>query len=198
MNYGQIITTLRRLIGRKNLTDEELKGYITMGLENLQREEFPPFLENLAVYESDVPLSEIYVPNDFLKLISLYCDHSELARADMPTFLRAIHDSGSPRMFVQQRGKMLLRPALMPGTILTMHYIGEDSPLIDPADVNGWSSTAANAIIYGAARHAALVFEDERGPTWDAAYQAEVQAIRDQVTLDRWSGPITISPGFEI
>ena len=199
MNYGQLVTKLRSIIIRKDVTDTALKGWIQQAMEGLQREVLPGFLEKLAVYTAeDEALSEIFVPTDYLTVRSLFTDSSELARVDVPTYLRAAHDRGAPRMFVQQRGKLLMRPALPQGQSLTLHYYGEDDQLVDPADVNGWSATAANALLYGAARHFAIEYEDERGPTFDAAYQAEVQALRDQDTVDRWSAPLSISPGFSI
>lgn len=194
MNYGELKTDLKELMNRRDITDELAGKFIRRAISRLERTLRLPFMERLATYPTEGPT--VSVPSDFIELINLYTDHGTLQRMDLPSFQRISSASGIPYAYRKERAQLHIRPTPEDGTLLYLHYYGEEPPLASNTDENGWTISAVDAVLYGAAELAADFYEDERNARFAEKYIMSVRELEEQMHRDDASGPSQVSPAY--
>jgi len=209
MNYGELKAALRAEVNRKDITDALAAGFITRAQDRLERwpqvdplkmAPRPSFMQKFLSFSIDpesVTPGVFTVPTDFIELINLYSGTVELERVDMSKLIRTSEENvGTSRYFVQTGSQIRMRPYPLADTVFYLHYYGCEAPLVEDEDINAWSVTGVDALLYGAAENACRHYEDERLDSYKVDFLRALGDMQDQSLSEDFSGPMTIQPAY--
>ena len=165
MNYGDIKSHFNNVLNRSDITAALTETFIDQGIARIQRQLRTPLNENLSTYAITSRTPSVTLPNDFLEIISLYYEDTELQRIPMSKY-RAVAVStiqGSPTTFIRQQQNLFLHPEPASGS-LVLYYYAEFAPMVQDTDENTLAAVAHDLIIYAALTYAADFYLDERAP----------------------------------
>ena len=207
MTFAEIKAQLRALINRTDMADAVAANFIQMAQDRLERwpqvdpmryAPRPSFMEKFIKFTvtADVDNPGAFtVPNDFLQIISIYSGSVEVERVGVPTFLQYDEaSSGTPRVFMQTRHSIRMRPVPPDDQDLYMLYFGTAAALVAEDDENEWSTAAADVLLYGAAVFAADHFEDDRFNRFEDRFTQGLRELQDQTINEAQSGSTAIAP----
>lgn len=197
-NFGSLKTALRGLINRKDLTDALAGDFVNRAIDEIQRACRLPSQEALTTATDWTNGNNlILVPDSYLELISIFTDDGELKPTEKAEWFRT-HNEGRPRLFMKMGPNWAIKPTPAEGTPVYVQFYMETPWLTQDADVNTWTRSAFNAVLYGAAALAADYFqmEDVYVQRFVAKNTALVTAIQQQDYDDRWSGQQAIGPVY--
>jgi hypothetical protein len=197
-NFGSLKTALRGLINRKDLTDALAGDFVNRAIDEIQRTTRLPSQEALATATDwSNGNNQIAVPGNYMELISIFTDDGELKATEKQEWFRT-RNEGRPRLFMKMGGNWVIKPTPADGTPVYVQFYMETTWLVQDADVNTWTRSAFNAVLYGAAALAADYFqmEDVYVQRFAGKNAQLVTAIQQQDYDDRWSGQQTIGPVY--
>ncbi|API58453.1 hypothetical protein BSL82_03350 [Tardibacter chloracetimidivorans] len=195
MNYGELKSYLQSLINRTDITDTLAGQFIKQSIDRLQRVSRPQFMERTQQYTAD-GTNTLVLPSDYVELANLYTSQGELEQIDMREFVNTTEYVGTPRYFVRVGANIKLKPTPEEGTEITLHYYGTEPDLLNSTDENGWSVSAVDAVVYGAAELAGDFYEDDRTQRFAQKYATALAELQEQIINDSFSGPLSIRPAY--
>lgn len=195
MDFGTLKSELIKLINRKDLSTEAAGSFIQRAIDRLERELRLPFMERLVHYTMDTS-GEFVLPTDYLELINVYTDDRELEQLDMGRFLRMSTTGCGPAYFVRVGPTVMIRPIPEDGSIVSLHYYATDPTLENDGDINNWSASAVDAVLYAAGELAADFFEDERVARFAEKTLLCMAALKEQAEADSLAGPLAVAPAY--
>lgn len=198
-NFGSLKTALRGLINRKDLTDALAGDFVNRAIDEIQRTTRLPSQEAMtSATDWSNGNNLILVPDNYMELISIFTDEGELTASEKTEWFRT-RNVGPPRIFLKMGANWAIKPTPVDGTPVYVQFYMETPWLVQDADVNTWTRSAFNAVLYGAAALAADYFqmEDVYVQRFAGKNQALVQAIQQQDYDDRWSGNTAIGPVYQ-
>lgn len=198
MNYGDIKSHFNNVLNRSDITAALTETFIDQGIARIQRQLRTPLNENLTTYALASRTTSITLPNDFLEIISLYYEGSELQRIPLSKY-RAVAVSpiqGSPTTFIRQQQDLFLHPEPSTGN-LVLYYYAEYPPMVLATDENALATVAPDLIIYAALTYAADYYLDERAPLFEQKYGMFLSEIQEQANDQEMNGGIqSIQPTY--
>ena len=198
MNYGDIKSHFDALLNRSDITPALTTLFIDQGISRIQRQLRTPLNESVTTYSITAQTASVTLPQDFLEIISLYQDHTELQRVPMSKF-REIATSvlaGNPQVFVRQQQEIRLHPQPPPGD-LVLYYYGEFAPMVNNTDENNLAAVAPDLIIYAGLTYAADYYLDERRDVFEAKYNQFLTEIQEQANDQEMNGGVqAIQPTY--
>ena len=198
MNYGDIKTHFDALLNRSDITAALTTTFIDQGIARIQRQLRTPLNENVATYTISGATSQVTLPQDFLEIISLYFDDTELKRVPMSKFRTFAGNpyTGDPIAFTRQQQNLLLHPQPSSGD-LTLYYYGEFAPMTQNSDENTLAAVAPDLIIYAALTYAADYYLDERAELFEGKYNQFLSEIQEQANDQELNGGVqSIQPAY--
>ena len=198
MNYGDIKTHFEALLNRSDITPTLTTNFIDQSIARIQRQLRTPLNENVSTYTITSQTPSISLPNDFLEIISLYLDGTELKRVPMSKFREYAANpyAGKPIAFARQQSTLLLHPQPSTGD-LVLYYYGEFAPMTQNTDENALAAVAPDLIIYGALTYAADFYLDERGPLFEEKFNQFMLEIQEQANDQEMNGGTqSIQPSY--
>ena len=199
MNYGDIKTHFEALLNRSDITPTLTTNFIDQSIARIQRQLRTPLNENVSTYTISGQTAFVTLPNDFLEIISLYLDGTELKRVPMSKFRNwaANPVAGNPIAFTRQQQNLLLHPQPSTGS-LVLYYYGEFAPMTQNTDENTLAAVASDLIIYGALTFAADFYLDERGPLFEQKFIQFLDEIQEQSNDQEMNGGVqSIQPSYQ-
>ena len=180
MNYGEIKTHFEALLNRSDNTTALTETFLEQGMTRLGRQLRTPMQERVKKYNFASATSEVVLPNDFLQLISLYYDKSELTRVPMARY-RELNDgtTGKPLYFTRQAESLLLNPVPSTGTLF-LYYYASFPRFTSDADNTFLGDVAPDALIYAGLTYAADYYLDSRQPMFEAKLAQFINEIQEQ------------------
>ena len=137
--------------------------------------------EKLTTYTISSQTAFVELPNDFIEIISLYYDNTEISRIPMSRF-RALNKNtyaGTPQSFTRQQEKLYLYPQPSSGEVI-LYYYGEFPALSSDTAENALTKVAPDLIIYSALTYAADYYLDERAVQFEQKYQGFMLELQEQ------------------
>ena len=198
MNYGDIKTHFEALLNRSDITPTLTTNFIDQSIARIQRQLRTPLNENVSTYTISGQTAQVSLPNDFLEIISLYLDSTELKRVPMSKFRNYAANSyaGNPIAFARQKQNLLLHPQPSSGS-LVLYYYAEFVPMTADSDENALAAVASDLIIYGALSYAADFYLDERGPLFEQKFIQFLDDIQEQANDQEMNGGVqSIQPSY--
>jgi hypothetical protein len=198
MNYGDIKTHFDALLNRSDITAALTTTFIDQGIARIQRQLRTPLNENVTTYTITTNTSQVTLPQDFLEIISLYFDGTELKRVPMSKFRNFASNpvTGSPIAFTRQQQNLLLHPQPSSGD-LVLYYYGEFAPMTQNSDENTLAAVAPDLIIYSALTYAADYYLDERAEIFETKYNQFLSEIQEQANDQELNGGVqSIQPAY--
>lgn len=189
MNYGDIKTHFEALLNRSDITPTLTTNFIDQSIARIQRQLRTPLNENVSTYTISGQTALVTLPSDFLEIISVYLDGTELQRVPMSRFrpLAANPYAGNPTIFTRQQQNLLLYPQPSSGD-LVLYYYGEFAPMTLNTDENALAAVASDLIIYGALSFAADFYLDERGPLFEEKFNQFLMELQEQANDQEMNG----------
>lgn len=198
MNYGDIKSHFNNVLNRSDITTALTETFIDQGIARIQRQLRTPLNENLSTYTLIGRTPSVTLPNDFLEIISLYYEDTELQRIPMSKY-RAVAVSpiqGGPTTFIRQQQDLFLHPEPSSGN-LVLYYYAEFAPMVQDTDENTLAAVAHDLIIYAALTYAADFYLDERAPLFETKYNQFLSEIQEQANDQEMNGGIqSIQPTY--
>ena len=145
--------------------------------------------EKLTTYTISSQTAFVELPNDFIEIISLYYDNTEISRIPMSRF-RALNKNtyaGTPQSFTRQQEKLYLYPQPSSGEVI-LYYYGEFPALSSDTAENALTKVAPDLIIYSALTYAADYYLDERAVQFEQKYQGFMLELQEQANDQEVNG----------
>lgn len=191
MNYGDIKSHFEALLNRSDITAALTTLFIDQSIARIQRQLRTPLNENKTTYTISSQTADITLPTDFLEIISLYYQDSEMNRVPMAK-MRQYQQyplAGSPTVFTREQQKLLLHPQPTSGEVV-LYYYGEFDPMVANTDENDLAEVAPDLIIYGALTFAADYYLDERAQVFESKFQTFLAELQEQANDQELNGGI--------
>ena len=199
MNYGDIKTHFEALLNRSDITPTLTTNFIDQSIARIQRQLRSPLNENVSTYVISGQTASVVLPNDFLEIISLYLDGTELKRVPMSKFRNwaANPYAGNPIAFARQQQDLLLHPQPSSGNLI-LYYYAEFAPMVLNTDENTLAAVASDLIIYGGLTYAADFYLDERGPLFEQKFLQFMEELQEQANDQEMNGGVqSIQPSYQ-
>ena len=189
MNYGDLKTHFNNLLNRSDITESLTTTFIDQGIARIQRQLRTPLQENLTTYTISSQTSFVELPNDFIEIISLYYDDTEISRIPMSRFrlLNKNTYAGTPQNFTRQQEKLFLYPQPASGEVV-LYYYGEFTALSSDTSENALTKVAPDLVIYSALTYAADYYLDERAVQFEQKYQGFMLELQEQANDQEING----------
>ena len=198
MNYGDIKSHFDALLNRSDITPALTTLFIDQGISRIQRQLRTPLNESVTTYSITAQTASVTLPQDFLEIISLYQDHTELQRVPMSKFREVATNvlAGNPQVFVRQQQEIRLHPQPTSGD-LVLYYYGEFAPMVSNTDENNLAAVAPDLIIYAGLTYAADYYLDERRDVFETKYNQFLTEIQEQANDQEMNGGVqAIQPTY--
>lgn len=189
MNYGDLKTHFNNVLNRSDITTSLTTTFIDQGIARIQRQLRTPMQEKLTTYTISSQTAFVELPNDFIEIISLYYDNTEISRIPMSRF-RALNKNtyaGTPQSFTRQQEKLYLYPQPSSGEVI-LYYYGEFPALSSDTSENALTKVAPDLIIYSALTYAADYYLDERAVQFEQKYQGFMLELQEQANDQEVNG----------
>ena len=189
MNYGDLKTHFNNVLNRSDITTSLTTTFIDQGIARIQRQLRTPMQEKLTTYTISSQTAFVELPNDFIEIISLYYDNTEISRIPMSRF-RALNKNtyaGTPQSFTRQQEKLYLYPQPSSGEVI-LYYYGEFPALSSDTAENALTKVAPDLIIYSALTYAADYYLDERAVQFEQKYQGFMLELQEQANDQEVNG----------
>ena len=189
MNYGDLKTHFNNVLNRSDITTSLTTTFIDQGIARIQRQLRTPMQEKLTTYTISSQTSFVELPNDFIEIISLYYDNTEISRIPMSRF-RALNKNtyaGTPQSFTRQQEKLFLYPQPSSGEVI-LYYYGEFPALSSDTAENALTKVAPDLIIYSALTYASDYYLDERAVQFEQKYQGFMLELQEQANDQEVNG----------
>jgi len=189
VNYGDLKTHFNNVLNRSDITTSLTTTFIDQGIARIQRQLRTPMQEKLTTYTISSQTAFVELPNDFIEIISLYYDNTEISRIPMSRF-RALNKNtyaGTPQSFTRQQEKLYLYPQPSSGEVI-LYYYGEFPALSSDTAENALTKVAPDLIIYSALTYAADYYLDERAVQFEQKYQGFMLELQEQANDQEVNG----------
>ena len=186
MNYGDLKTHFNNVLNRSDITTSLTTTFIDQGIARIQRQLRTPMQEKLTTYTISSQTAFVELPNDFIEIISLYYDNTEISRIPMSRF-RALNKNtyaGTPQSFTRQQEKLYLYPQPSSGEVI-FYYYGEFPALSSDTAENALTKVAPDLIIYSALTYAADYYLDERAVQFEQNTKASCWSYKSKQMTKR-------------
>lgn len=189
MNYGDLKTHFNNVLNRSDITASLTTTFIDQGIARIQRQLRTPMQEKLTTYTISSQTAFVELPNDFIEIISLYYDNTEISRIPMSRFrtLNKNTYSGTPQSFTRQQEKLYLYPQPSSGEVI-LYYYGEFPALSSDTAENALTKVAPDLIIYSALTYASDYYLDERAVQFEQKYQGFMLELQEQANDQEVNG----------
>jgi hypothetical protein len=199
MNYGDLKTHFQALLNRSDITAALTTTFIDQGISRIQRQLRTPLNESVNTYTISGQSSQVALPSDFLEIISLYYNDTELRRIPMSKMRPYVANAhtGSPDYFTRQQQNLLLHPQPTSGS-LVLYYYSEFAAMTADSDENTLAAVAPDLITYAALTYASDYYLDERSTIFENKYNQFLAEIQEQANDQELNGGTQqIQPAYE-
>lgn len=189
MNYGEVKRQFQGALNRRDITPTQVAMYVTGAIRRAQRLlRVPAAEEVLEYFIAEGFQSRLYIPGDYLKLISLSTqDGEELRRTDPSTVARYAQYEGCPKFYARVGPEFIIGPRPVQGTVIRLVYHVDMAELNVDTDENWLTTVAPDLIVNGALAAACKFYVDPRTDAYEADFTRDitdlnVQAADDELT----------------
>jgi len=189
MNYGDIKSHFEALLNRSDITPALTTTFIDQSIARIQRQLRTPLNESVSTITINSATSQITLPTDFLEIISLYYNDTELQRIPMGKMrpYQANAFQGTPKYFTRQQQNLLIHPQPSSGS-LVLYYYSEFAPMTADSDENTLAAVAPDLITYGALAYSADFYLDERAAVFENKFNQFLSEIQEQANDQELNG----------
>lgn len=196
MNYGEVKKQFQGALNRRDITPTQVAMYVKGACQRAQRLLRVPAAENVVVFEVAGGFDKLFIPGDYLKLVSLtHNDGPELRRVDLSTTLRHAKYVGCPTYYTRQGSEFIIGPKPPVGSLLTMVYQTDLSELNADTDENWLTQIAPDLIVNGALAAACKFYVDPRADGYEADFTRDVTDLNIQAADDELTNA-AITPAY--
>lgn len=191
MNKGDLRAHFLALLNRTDCTNALADTFIDQSIARIQRSLRIPPMEKTARYTIAVPTSLVTIPADFLEIMDLYHENTNLQRIPLARMVEysASGEQGTPRFFSRQGDEILIFPFPTSGT-LTLNYYAQFTEMVNDSDENDLAIIASDLITYGALSYASDYFLDERGQIFEMRFNQFMTEVQGQADDAEMSGTV--------
>lgn len=186
MNYGEVKAQFRGALNRRDITPTQVDMYVKNACTRAQRLLRVPAAEDVLEYFiAEGFESRLYIPGDYLKLISLTTgDGEELRRTDLTTVSRLACFHGYPKFYARQGPEFVIGPKPQGGSTLRLTYHVDMSALSADTDENWLTTIAPDVLINGALAAACKFYVDPRADGYEADFVRDITDLNIQAADD--------------
>lgn len=197
MNYGAAKAQFQALLNRRDITPSLVTNFMNSSLQRVQRLLRVPAMEKAQIITVGTDFTGITIPGEFLQLISLTCNGTQLRQASLDEVLRLQElGEGQPRVFHRLLNKIIVAPIPSVGTKFRMDFIGDFGAIQSDDDEPTILEIAPDLVIYGALVFAANYYLDQRLNTFETTFQTLLTEYQAQAYDDAIAGGAAISPAY--
>lgn len=199
MNYGQAKAQFQALLNRRDITPSLVTSFMNSSLQRVQRVLRIPAMEEAQLITVGTDFDGITIPGNFLQLVSLTANNSQLRQASLDEVLRLQElGEGQPRLFHRLLNKILVAPNPPYGTELRLDFISDFKEFTSDDDEPTVLEIAPDLLIYGALVFAANYYLDQRLETFETTFQTLLAEFQAQAYDDALAGGAAISPAYRM
>lgn len=193
MNKGQLRAHFKALLNRSDCEDALADTFINQSITRVQRTLRIPPMEKTQTYTISGSTSFLMLPTDFLEIIDIYYDNTNLARVPLSKFIdiSSGEEDGTPKYFCREGEKLLIYPRPSSGSI-KMNYYGQFPDLTDDTSSNDLTVLASDLVSYGALSYAADYYLDERGQLFETRFAQFMFELQDQANEAEMTGTVQV------
>lgn len=191
MNKGQLRAHFKALLNRSDCEDALADTFIDQSITRVQRTLRIPPMEKTQTYTIAGTTSYLMLPSDFLEVIDLYHDNTNLERVPLSKLIEFSEpeESGTPKYFCREGEQLLIYPRPSSGSV-KMNYYGQFPDLTDDASSNDLTTLASDLVTYGALSYAADYYLDERGQLFEGRFAQFMFELQDQANEAELAGTV--------
>lgn len=186
MNYGEVKAQFQGALNRRDITPTQVAMYVKNACQRAQRLLRVPAAEDVLEYFiAEGFEGRLFIPGDYLKLISLSADGGEeLRRTDLSTVMRLSQHEGCPKFYARQGPEFIIGPRPCGGTTLRLVYHVDMSTLSADTDENWLTTIAPDVIVSGALAAACKFYVDPRADGYEADFVRDITDLNIQAADD--------------
>lgn len=187
MNYGEVRDQFISILNRRDVTPSLVDNFLKLSIQRAQRLLRVPAAENVYILDVGDDYQHVDIPGDYLKLVSITIDDTELRRVSLTEALRYSKVTGCPQVFSRNNSNWIIGPRPDKGAQVVVVYHADFSALSAPTDSSWLTEIAPDIIINGALSFACKYFVDPRGSGFDDDFikgiaDLNLQASDDELT----------------
>ena len=199
MNYGEAKAQFQALLNRRDITPSLVTTFMKSSIQRVQRVLRIPMMEKAIRITVGTDFDGLTIPGDFLQLISMTANGSQLRQASLDEVLRIQeNETGEPRVFHRLLNKFLIAPNPSVGTQIRVDFIADFGEITSDADEPTLLEVAPDLVIYGALVFAANYYLDQRIETFETTFQTLLAEYMAQAYDDAMAGGAMISPAYNM
>lgn len=198
MNYLKLKTRFQNTLNRRDCTPTQIADWIEDGIMRAQR-----LLEvsaSEAVNEITVApgFDLMFLPNDFLRLVSLTVDGVEVTRGTLSETIALAKNPGAPFKFARDDNRLILGPVPQAGSVIRLVYLSDFTTLENDTDENFLTIIAGDILIAGAMVEACAYYSDPRGAQYEQRFLSGITDLNLMSKRDDLiNASISPAPGFD-
>lgn len=207
MNYGDIRTTFKSRLNRRDCTDALADGFISDALKRIQRVLRTPLSET---YEQITISAANYltagamdIPFDYLGIKNIVHSnsaglHTTLKRQPLEIVQRAVDygAQGCCTIYARRNDTLIFGPLPLAGDVIRIDYYQEFADVTGDSQTQALYDVADDLIIYGALSYAATHWSDKRKQAFEELFLQIVSDIQEQADRDELAGDACVSQAF--
>ncbi len=181
MNLGDLVTQLRALMKRPNMTRDDAVRYINQGIRRVDREEPIPPMEKVVEFTLDSTTgNSIDIPSDYLSMTQCVGPNGKpLTKKSYAELLGVSEVGAEPEYFAKFVDTWVFRPAAS-GNVITIAYNANWPELVNDSDTNNLLTKWWDLALYAAAVYASTFYLDKRRGLFEESYQEILSGIEMQ------------------
>lgn len=185
MNLGELVTKLRALLKRPNMTRADAVEYINQAIRRVDREEPIPPAEKVVEFTLDSTTgNSIDIPSDFLSMTQCVGPSgTPLVKKSYAELLGVSEVGSEPEAFAKFVDTWVFRPAA-DGNVITIAYNASWPELVNDSDTNFLLTKWWDLVLYAAAGYASVFYLDKRRSLFEEAYREILSGVEMQRVLE--------------
>lgn len=195
MDYSQIKARFTKTLNRRDCTPTQIAEWIDDSIMKAQRLLTVPASEAVEEITVSAGFDRLFLPSDFLRLISISVDGVELTRSTLTAVQAMAQTTGLPTHFYRDDAALVLGPKPQPGSVIRLIYLSDFPALVNDGDKNFLSIIAADLLVAGAMKEACDFYSDPRGDAYDQKFITGITDLNLMAKRDDLMNA-SIAPGF--
>lgn len=197
MNYGEVKAQFVGALNRRDITPTQVDMYVKGALQRAQRLLRVPASEQVVTFVTAEGFKRLFIPGNFLKLVSLSTNHGELRRVDATTAMRLAQYEGCPQVFSRATNEFIIGPRPKYGDEIVMVYQSDLTALSADTDENWLTKIAPDIILSGALAAACKFYVDPRRDDYEAEFTRDITDLNVQAADDELTNA-AIMPAYDM
>jgi hypothetical protein len=186
MNFGEVKAYFQGALNRRDITPTQVGEYIKASCRRAQRLLRVPAAESSLEYYIEPPFfGKLFIPGDYLKMVSLTTEHGhELRKADPSTVSRLSQYEGYPQFYARVGPEFVIGPKPKAGTTIKLLYQVDLGELSADTDTNWLLTVAPDVVVNGALSAACMFYVDPRRDGYEADFTRDITDLNIQAADD--------------